>query len=73
MNHSDPFAIFPRYPDGSFREGIYHRIQHHLMPDAVKLGWIPVPPWELGFHGDEYVAWATWIECACGRAMPVPR
>ena len=41
-------------------------------PDAVKLGWIPVPGY-IRTLCDEYVIWFRWIDCACGRAMPVPR
>ena len=72
MCSGDPFAVFPRYPDGSFRGGLYHRIKLHLMQDALALGWIPVPPREESW-GDQYVVWCHWIECACGRGMPVPR
>jgi hypothetical protein len=70
---TDPFAIFPRYPDGSLRSGLYHRIPIHKIDEALKDGWIPVPPRELGFHEDEYVVWAHWINCCCGRTMVVPR
>jgi hypothetical protein len=68
---NDPFAYIPRFPDGSLRGGIYHRIRIHLMQDALALGWIPVPPRQSG-HCDEYVVWATWITCACGREMRLP-
>ena len=73
MRSSDPFAIFPRYPDGSFRGGLYHRIPIHKAWDALKLGWIPTPPRWHNSHEQQYVVWMMWIECACGRGMPVPR
>jgi hypothetical protein len=70
---TDPFAIFPRQPDGSLRSGLYHRIPIHKIWDALAMGWIPVPPTWHGAHEDRYIVWATWIECACGRPMAVPR
>lgn len=73
MRSNDPFAIFPRYPDGSLRGGLYHRIPIHKADRALKDGWIPVPPNTWTHCDGELHVWMCWIECACGRAMPVPR
>jgi hypothetical protein len=69
---TDPFAYFPRHPDGNLRDGLYHRIPIHEAKQALEDGWIPLPPREPGLC-DEHVVWMTWIECECGKAMPVPR
>jgi hypothetical protein len=64
---TDPLPIFANHLDG-----LYRRFPIHLADDAVRLGWIPVPGY-IRTLCDEYVVWFRWIECACGRAMPVPR
>jgi hypothetical protein len=52
---------------------IYHRIPIYKAYQALKDGWIPVPPNAWTHCDGELHVWMTWIECACGRAMPVPR
>ena len=63
---TDPLPIFADHIDG-----LYRRFPFHLADDAVRLGWIPAPG-IIRTLCDEYVVWMKWIECACGRGMPVP-
>ncbi len=64
---TDSLPIFANHLDG-----IYRRFPIHLANDAVMLGWVPVPGY-IQTLCDEYAVWFRWVECACGRAMPVPR
>ena len=78
MRLSDPFAIFPRCPDGSLRGGLYRFIPHDELEYKLKRGWaLVVLTDKLSCHHDEYsmlcrwvgMTWwqriCLWIECAC--------
>ena len=70
---TDPFHYFPRRPDGSLRDwGFYGRWPRDTIEDGLRQGVIPVPPRWVGPYDMEMI-WVCLIECACGRAMPVPR
>src|SRR5882672_278619 len=70
---TDPFAYFPRERDGGLRDrGPIKRLPVHKIWDALAMGWVPIPPRWVGPYELE-VIWCLWIECACGRKMPVPR
>jgi hypothetical protein len=68
----DPMSVFPRDRTGKLRGGIYRHIKLHLVRDAIALGWIVMPPNGHPEYPDQFSVLCHWVQCACGRGMPVP-
>ncbi len=85
MRSSDPFTALPLYPDGSLRGRYFRFVPLHELDEKIKRGWRPVPLTDaISCHHDHNGVFCEaprpwwrrlrdWIECACGRGMPVPR
>jgi len=65
-NEAEIMMHFPR------TDAIYANIINHQMMDAVRLGWIPLNTHQ-GTHREGWSVHAMWINCACGRAMRMPK